>query len=294
MLFLIDGPHWPPWECDVVTVIQGQASTDLAGSPPPSAPPITRVPTAGSPSEQQPEWQPPVTIQRVKHCRDSAERWAKILPWYANTMQRRADAWAMAAGIIAAVTGVAIWPVISDTSSAWEKAIVSAGALAAAVCALPPRIKNHGEWAARARAIAGRYGEIGGELEDLQAAVLSSSCRLSYAPHQYQKLRKFETALHSAVYGCHPWNPYASQLFVGMPPALKLCETKLVQSLDSDEYAGFRHWMPLHDHLSAYATAALRLYVYVVANAAWLWPLFVGDLLPYADWLRRLWFRGWI
>jgi len=111
-----------------------------------------------------------VTIQRVKHCRDSAERWAKILPWYANTMQRRADAWAMAAGIIAAVTGVAIWPVISDTSSAWEKAVVSAGALAAAVCALPPRIKNHGEWAARARAIAGRYGEIGGELEDLQAA----------------------------------------------------------------------------------------------------------------------------
>ena len=154
----------------MVTVIQGQASTDLAGSPPPSAPPITRVPTAGSPSEQQPEWQPPVTIQRVKHCRDSAERWAKILPWYANTMQRRADAWAMAAGIIAAVTGVAIWPVISDTSSAWEKAIVSAGALAAAVCTLPPRIKNHGEWAARARAIAGRYGEIGGELEDLQAA----------------------------------------------------------------------------------------------------------------------------
>jgi dolichyl-phosphate-mannose--protein O-mannosyl transferase len=32
----------------------------------------------------------------------------------------------------------------------------------------------------------------------------------------------------------------------------------------------------------------------VVANTAWLWPLLVGDTLPYADWLRRLWFRGWI
>ncbi len=32
----------------------------------------------------------------------------------------------------------------------------------------------------------------------------------------------------------------------------------------------------------------------VIANTAWLWPLFVGDTLPYADWLRRLWFRGWI
>ena len=32
----------------------------------------------------------------------------------------------------------------------------------------------------------------------------------------------------------------------------------------------------------------------VVANTAWLWPLLVGDTLPYAAWLRRLWFRGWI
>ena len=32
----------------------------------------------------------------------------------------------------------------------------------------------------------------------------------------------------------------------------------------------------------------------VVADTAWLWPLLVGDTLPYAAWLRRLWFRGWI
>jgi dolichyl-phosphate-mannose--protein O-mannosyl transferase len=32
----------------------------------------------------------------------------------------------------------------------------------------------------------------------------------------------------------------------------------------------------------------------VLANTAWLWPLLVGDQLPYAEWFRRLWFRGWI
>src|SRR5262249_48626767 len=32
----------------------------------------------------------------------------------------------------------------------------------------------------------------------------------------------------------------------------------------------------------------------VVANTAWLWPLLVGDTLPSAAWLRRLWFRGWL
>ena len=31
-----------------------------------------------------------------------------------------------------------------------------------------------------------------------------------------------------------------------------------------------------------------------LANTAWIWPLLVGDQLPYAQWLRRLWFRGWI
>jgi len=32
----------------------------------------------------------------------------------------------------------------------------------------------------------------------------------------------------------------------------------------------------------------------VIANTAWIWPVLVGSVLPQADWLRRLWFRGWI
>jgi dolichyl-phosphate-mannose-protein mannosyltransferase len=32
----------------------------------------------------------------------------------------------------------------------------------------------------------------------------------------------------------------------------------------------------------------------VVANTAWIWPVLVGSVLSQPDWLRRLWFRGWI
>ncbi len=44
-----------------------------------------------------------------------------------------------------------------------------------------------------------------------------------------------------------------------------------------------------------WGAAAVGSYLLLVlANTAWIWPLLVGDQLPYAQWLRRLWFRGWI
>jgi len=32
----------------------------------------------------------------------------------------------------------------------------------------------------------------------------------------------------------------------------------------------------------------------VIASTAWIWPVLVGSVLSQSDWLRRLWFRGWI
>jgi dolichyl-phosphate-mannose--protein O-mannosyl transferase len=32
----------------------------------------------------------------------------------------------------------------------------------------------------------------------------------------------------------------------------------------------------------------------VLADFAWLLPVYVAEVLPYADWLRRMWFRSWI
>jgi len=32
----------------------------------------------------------------------------------------------------------------------------------------------------------------------------------------------------------------------------------------------------------------------VLANLSWMYPLYVAEVMPYADWLRRMWFRSWI
>lgn len=32
----------------------------------------------------------------------------------------------------------------------------------------------------------------------------------------------------------------------------------------------------------------------VLANFAWLYPIYVAEVIPYSDWLRRMWFRSWI
>ncbi len=44
-----------------------------------------------------------------------------------------------------------------------------------------------------------------------------------------------------------------------------------------------------------WGTAAVGGYLLlVVANTAWLWPILVGDTMSSAEWLRRMWFKGWI
>jgi len=32
----------------------------------------------------------------------------------------------------------------------------------------------------------------------------------------------------------------------------------------------------------------------VIVNFAYLYPLLVGQTLPYSDWLSRMWLRSWI
>jgi len=32
----------------------------------------------------------------------------------------------------------------------------------------------------------------------------------------------------------------------------------------------------------------------VAIVTAYFWPVLVGQVIPYADWLRRMWFRSWI
>lgn len=112
----------------------------------------------------------PVSPTRIDNCLRSAGFWVNALPRYADRQQLKADFWAILAGILAATTSLAIFPVLGETPTTLEKAIVSAFALLAAVCALVPRVKNYGELAGQARELSSRYGGIYGDLVDLSHA----------------------------------------------------------------------------------------------------------------------------
>lgn len=110
---------------------------------------------------------PPISDGRVAECLKSARFWCAQLPLYANRMQSWADFWAISAGLMAAITGLAIWPVLGESPTNTEKVLVSVGALLSAICALVPRVLNHGERAGAARELTTRYGSVIGLLEDL-------------------------------------------------------------------------------------------------------------------------------
>ena len=113
----------------------------------------------------------PVTHERIEGCLRSAVFWVNELPRYADRQQRLADAEAIAAGILASVTSLAIFPVLGPQSGVPEKVAISAFALAAAICALVPRVKNYAELAGQARELSSRYGGVTGDLLDLSKAV---------------------------------------------------------------------------------------------------------------------------
>jgi hypothetical protein len=109
----------------------------------------------------------PVSRERLEACRESAKRWAGELPRYADRNQLKADFWAISAGLLAAITSLAIFPVLGEGSGTLEKTTVSVVALASAVCALVPRVKGYGEQAGTARVLAAQYGSVYGRLLDL-------------------------------------------------------------------------------------------------------------------------------
>jgi len=112
----------------------------------------------------------PISRKRVKECEESARFWASELPKYADRKQAWADFWSITAGLLAAVTSLAIFPVVTETSPDWAKFVVAGFALLSAVCALMPRVKNYGELAGQARELTSRYGGLIGDLLDLSEA----------------------------------------------------------------------------------------------------------------------------
>jgi len=132
----------------------------VADQPNPDQPPSQGTPPADIKAV-------PVCTENVRTCLDSAGFWVGELPRYADRNQQKADRWAIASGILAAITSLAIWPLVTESKQTWATVLVSLVALGAAVCALVPRIKNYAEMAGQARELASRYGSIYGKLMDL-------------------------------------------------------------------------------------------------------------------------------
>ena len=116
----------------------------------------------------------PVTRDRVEGCYASAKYWARALPHYADREQRNADLCGLLAGIFSAITGLAIWPLVTGVTEGTTVSAITPGtilfsgvALAAAIVALLPRIFNFGEMAGGSRELASRYGAMVGGLQDL-------------------------------------------------------------------------------------------------------------------------------
>lgn len=109
----------------------------------------------------------PISEVRLRKCLASAGYWVIALPTYADRMQALADRWALAAGMLAILTGLAVWTKVAESGSVWAEAVVAAAAVLAGVFALVPRIKNYGELAGSARELGAQAKHLYGELLDL-------------------------------------------------------------------------------------------------------------------------------
>lgn len=131
----------------------------------------------------------PVSLERVEACLKSAIFWVNELPLYADRQQRMADNWAIAAGVLASIASLSIFPILGDNSSILTKGVVSTIALLAAICALVPRVKNYAELAGQARELTSRYGGVVGDLLDLAKANPFDQDRAREVVTEYQSIK---------------------------------------------------------------------------------------------------------
>ncbi len=136
-----------------------------------------------------------VTRERISTCLDSAQFWARELPRYADRQQRRADAWSIAAGLLAAIASLSIFPILTSNAADFGKWVVSAIALLAAICALVPRVRSYGELAGQAREVASRYGRLTGDLMDLARADPLDQERARYIVTEFQATKEKKDSL---------------------------------------------------------------------------------------------------
>jgi hypothetical protein len=148
-----------------------------------------------------------VSMKRILDCLHSAHFWVNALPEYADCNQLKADFWSITAGVFAAITSLSVFPALGPDSRTWVKVLVSAIALASAVAALVPRVKNYGEQAGTARVLAAQYGSIYGVLEDVVADQGRNQAAARAAVNQFNSIKEKKDALRSLT----PWSRLRDQ-----------------------------------------------------------------------------------
>jgi hypothetical protein len=119
----------------------------------------------------------------------------KALPECADKNQKFADFWAILTGILAAVTSLSIFPVLTDNATDFEKGVIAVFAFLAAVCALVPRVMNFGEHAGQARELTTRYGHVLGDLLDISKAQTIPQNAARRVVNEFESIKEKKDAL---------------------------------------------------------------------------------------------------
>lgn len=135
-----------------------------------------------------------VTLARLLVCLESAAHWADEMPKYAARERRKGNSWAIWSGALAALTGLAVWPLITEQTPPLVAAgLVSGVAFASAICALVLKVNRYTEMAERGQELAGLYGQSLGHLLDLTVAggpIDQQKAHAAVAVFQQAKVRK--------------------------------------------------------------------------------------------------------
>lgn len=135
-----------------------------------------------------------VTLARLFICLESAAYWYDKMPAYADAERRAGNRWAIGSGALAALTGLAIWPLITEQAPPLVAGIVVSGvAFASAICALVSKVNRYTEMAERGQELAGLYGQSLGLLMDLTTAggvIKQPKAHAAVVLFQQTKIRK--------------------------------------------------------------------------------------------------------
>ena len=139
----------------------------------------------------------PVSTASLKESLKSVTHWEQELPKFAEREQNKADTFAIVAGVFAAVTAAAILPVTQDGAPTWQRLLVTAMPLIAAVCAVFPNVRKYSETATLARELTAEYGPLVGAFEGaLDPNKHSSQAELHKLMKKFHQVKAKKDQLH--------------------------------------------------------------------------------------------------